>query len=326
MRTRTLGGLEVSAVGLGAMGLSGTYGAADDDESIVTIHRALDLGMTFIDTADVYGEGHNERLVGRAIASRRDEVVLATKFGFVGSPTSDSPPIDGSPAHVHEAIDASLRHLGVDHVDLYYLHRVDPDVPIEDTVGAMSELVAAGKVRHLGLSEVGPATLRRAHAVHPIAAVQSEYAMWTRLPEDELFPTMDELDVGLVAFSPLGRGLLAGGLQSFAQIGRDDVRGHMPRFQGDNLDRNLAIAAAVAQIADARGVTPAQIALAWVLAKHHHVVPIPGTRRIANLESNAAATDLFLGADEMAALETATAAVAGERYPDSLQRLADQGR
>ncbi len=330
MNHRILGkdGPVVSAIGLGAMGFSGTYGEADDQESITTIRRALDLGVAFIDTADVYGAGHNEELVGKAIAGRRDEVVLATKFGFVSSPASDEPQIDGSPAHIAEAIDASLRRLNVDHIDLYYLHRVDPNVPIEETVGAMAQLVSAGKVRHLGLSEVGPKILRRAHAVHPIAAVQSEYALWTRELEQELMPTLRELGVGLVAFSPLGRGMLAGTVRSASDLPEGDLRRIFPRFQGDNLDRNAVIASTVVEIAEARGVSAAQVALAWVLHQGPDIVPIPGTRRVANLESNAAAVDLVLSAAELNALAAAMPAdaVSGDRYPDSLRRLADQGR
>jgi len=310
------------------MGFSGSYGAAEDDESVAVIHRALDLGMTFVDTADVYGDGHNERLVGRALAGRRDDAVVATKFGFVSSPTGGEPRIDGRPEYVGAAIDASLTRLGMDHVDLYYLHRVDPDVPIEETVGAMAELVRAGKVRHLGLSEVGPEVLRRAHAVHPIAAVQNEYALWTRLAERELFATMDELGVGLVAFSPLGRGMLAGAVSSAQTFDGSDVRSRLPRFQGANLERNLRIVHAVEAIAGARGVTTAQVALAWVLAQGEHIVPIPGTRRVANLEANAAAADIELTPTELEALQLAAAPgeIAGERYNETLQRLVDVGR
>jgi aryl-alcohol dehydrogenase-like predicted oxidoreductase len=330
MKQRVLGtgGPAVSALGLGAMGFSGTYGAADDDESIATIRRALDLGVSLIDTADVYGSGHNEELVGRAIAGRRDDVVIATKFGFVTGPASDSPRIDGSPGHVHAAIDASLRRLGVDHVDLYYLHRVDAATPIEETVGAMAELVRAGKVRHLGLSEVGPSVLRRGHAVHPIAAVQSEYALWVRDLEDEMLPTMRALGVALVAFSPLGRGLLAGAVSRAADLPDDDLRRIFPRFQGENLDRNARITDTVRQIAEARGATPAQVALAWVLHQGDDIVPIPGTRRAANLEANVAAVDLALTPTDLDALAAGALAgdVAGERYPESLQQLVDDGR
>ena len=328
---RTLGadGPVVASIGLGAMGFSGGYGAADDAESIRTIRRALDLGVTLLDTADVYGLGHNERLVGRAVAGRRDDVVLATKFGLVPLPGQGPAfEVDARPARVREAIDDSLRRLGVDEVDLYFLHRVDPRVPIEETIGAMGDLVSAGKVKHLGLSEVGPGMLRRAHAVHPIAAVQSEYALWTRDVEADLLPTLRELGVGLVAFSPLGRGLLAGALADGPDLDDGDIRQGLPRFQAGHLDRNRRIAESVAAIAADRGATPAQISLAWVLAKWDGVVPIPGTRRVARLEENLAAAEIVLTPDELARLEQAAVAerVSGARYPEALQRLVDQGR
>lgn len=330
MKLRELGrsGLVVSALGLGAMGFSGTYGGADDDESVRTIRHALDMGVTFIDTADVYGAGHNERLVGMAIAGRRDDVVLATKCGFVSSPVADAPAIDGSPEHVRRAIDDSLARLGVDHVDLYYLHRVDPRVPVEETVGAMADLVAEGKVRYLGLSEVGAQTLRRAHAVHPIAAVQNEYALWTRGAEDEILPALREVGAGLVAFSPLGRGLLAGAVSPDRDLDEGDLRSRLPRFQGENLDANLVISRAVAEVATRRGATPAQVALAWVLHRDECIVPIPGTRRAERVAENVAAVDLVLTPAEITALEEASSSdrVAGARYTEALQRLADQGR
>jgi aryl-alcohol dehydrogenase-like predicted oxidoreductase len=318
METRTLGqGLEVSALGLGCMGMSAWYGATDDQESIATIHRALELGIFFLDTADVYGLGANERLVGRAIAGRRDHVVLATKFGnAVGADGSRR--IDGSPDYVRSAIDASLERLGVEHVDLYYQHRVDADTPIEDTVGAMAELVAAGKVRHLGLSEASAQTIRRAHAVHPITAVQSEYSLWTRDPEDGVLDTCRELGIGFVAYSPLGRGFLAGRFSSPDDLDEGDFRRNHPRFSGDNLQRNRQLAGRVRETAAERGVTPAQLALAWVLSRGEDVVPIPGTKRRTYLEQNAAATDLELTDDELARLDEAfpRGAAAGDRYAD----------
>ncbi len=326
MRQRQLGvgGPHVGAVGFGAMSLSGVYGEADDRESIATIHEALDLGVTLIDTADVYGAGQNERLVGEALADRRDLAVVCTKFGFV-DPYGDEPRVDGSPAHARRSIDASLERLALDHVDLWYLHRVDARVPIEETVGAMAEAVAAGKVRHLGLSEVSADTIRRAHAVHPIAAVQSEYALWTRDVEPEVLPTLQELGIALVAFSPLGRGLLAGGLDSTTELADGDLRRIIPRFMNDRLERNLDLAVRLRRIADQRGVTTAEIALAWVLAQGTRVIPIPGTRSSVHLRTNAAAAAIDLSATERALLdEIAQTAAAGERYPPSLLRLIDQ--
>ena len=314
----------VGAVGFGAMSLSGVYGQADDRESIATIHAALDLGVTLIDTADVYGKGHNERLVGQALAGRREQAVVCTKFGFV-DPYGDTPRVDGRPEHVYRSIDASLARLGLDHVDLWYLHRVDENVPIEETVGAMAQVVASGKVRHLGLSEASAATIRRAHSVHPIAAVQSEYALWTRDIEDEVMPTMTELGIALVAFSPLGRGLLAGGLDHATELKQDDLRRIIPRFDRERLDRNLELAVRVRQIADARGVSSAEIALAWVLAQGERVIPIPGTRRQGHLRSNAAAAEIDLTEIERRLLDEIAAVEAdGERYPPALMRLIDQ--
>jgi aryl-alcohol dehydrogenase-like predicted oxidoreductase len=321
MRRRRLGELEVSAIGLGCMGMSDFYGTAadrDEAEAIATIHRALELGVDFLDTADMYGPFTNEQLVGKAIAGRRDDVVLATKFGFERR-ADGSQTINGSPEHVHRACDGSLQRLGTDHIDLYYQHRVDPAVPIEETVGAMGELVAAGKVRHIGLSEAGPATIRRAHAVHPVTAVQSEYSLFARDIEDQVLPVLEELGVGLVAYSPLGRGLLAGAIAGAASLPADDVRRkRFPRFADENLDANVALARRVSEIADAHRVTPAQLALAWVLCRGDHVVPIPGTKRASRVEENAAAADIDLTEEEMAQLDAAVPrdAVQGQRHWD----------
>ncbi|MGV9293963.1 aldo/keto reductase [Amycolatopsis sp. NPDC003676] len=313
--TRNLGGLTVSAQGLGCMGMSHGYGATDDAQSIETLHHALDLGVTFLDTSDFYGSGHNEELIGRAIAGRRDEVVLATKFGIasrLGEPTQ----VRGDAAYVRQACEASLQRLGVDHIDLYYLHRVDPDVPIEETVGAMAELVQAGKVRHLGLSEASAQTVRRAHAVHPIAALESEWSLWTRDLEAEIAPTCRELGIGIVPFSPLGRGFLTGRYRSTETMADNDVRRYQPRFADGNLDRNLAIVAKLEELAAAKEVTTGQLALAWVQARGEDVVPIPGTRRKQYLEENLAALTVDLTADDLAAIETVAAPenFAGERY------------
>ncbi len=313
---RTLGELEVSALGLGCMGMSETYGPADDTESIGVVHRALELGVTFLDTADVYGQGHNEELVGRAIADRRDRVVLATKFGIRRVVGGGVVEVDGSPEYVRTAIDASLRRLGVDTVDLYYLHRRDPDVPIEDTVGAMGELVRAGKVRHLGLSEVNADTLRAAHAVHPITALQSEFSLFNRDFAGAVLPVARELGVGVVPYSPVGRGLLTGDLDTLRNLPVGDFRRGLPQFQGENLDRNIALAERVFGIAKTVGVTPVQVALAWLLAQDEHLVPIPGTKRVRYLEENAGAAAVRLTADQLTEITSAvpTDAVAGDRY------------
>ena len=321
--SRTLGAgaaaLPVSTLGLGCMGMSEFYGTADESEAVDTLHRALDLGITFLDTADMYGPFTNERLVGSAIAGRRDQVVLATKFGNVRDP--DDPTnrrVDGSPDYVRWACDQSLQRLGVDHIDLYYQHRVDKTVPIEDTVGAMAQLVEAGKVRYLGLSEASAQTIRRAHAVHPITALQTEYSLWTRHVEAEILPLLRELGIGLVAYSPLGRGFLTGTITSTDSLEKSDFRRHNPRFQGDALTANLALVEQVRTIAARLGATPGQLALAWVLAQGDDVVPIPGTKRVRYLEENAAAAQLVLTESDLAALDAAVPpeSVVGERYPD----------
>ncbi|MGR6915292.1 aldo/keto reductase [[Actinomadura] parvosata] len=316
MNKRTLGrdGLEVSALGLGCMGMSEFYGQGDENESIAVIHRALDLGMNFLDTADMYGKGANEELVGRAIKGRRDEVVLATKFGVKRD--GDSRTIENSPEYIRAACDASLQRLGIDHIDLYYMHRRNPDVPVEESVGAMAELVEQGKVRHLGLSEVSADTLRKANAVHPIAALQSEYSLFTRGLEAEILPAARELGVGLVAYSPISRGLLSAALPSPEQLPADDFRRHLPRTSGENAEHNRALAAEVKKIADAAGVTAAQLSLAWLLAQGEDVVPIPGTKRLKYLEENAAAADITLTPEQLDALAAAVPAdaVRGARY------------
>jgi aryl-alcohol dehydrogenase-like predicted oxidoreductase len=319
MKTRTLGnGLEVSAIGLGCMGMSDFYGPASEEEAIATIHQALDRGVTFIDTADVYGPFTNERLVGRALAGRRDGVVLATKFGNVRTEDGAWKGVNGRPEYVRQACDASLKRLGVDHIDLYYQHRVDRQVPIEETVGAMADLVRAGKVRHLGLSEAAPATIRRAHATFPIAALQTEYSLWSRDPEDELFPTVQELGIGFVAYSPLGRGFLTGRFRSTADFAEGDWRTNLPRMSGENLAANVALADKVRALATEKKVTAGQLALAWVLAQNQHIVPIPGTTKRKHLDENLAAADVNLTAQELAQLQQAFPrnAAAGERYSE----------
>jgi aryl-alcohol dehydrogenase-like predicted oxidoreductase len=320
MPQRALGsqGLQTSALGLGCMGMSEFYGTGDEDESIATIRRALDLGVTLLDTSDMYGPHTNELLVGKAIAGRRDEVVLATKFGIVRGDDPRDRRISGEPEYVREACEGSLQRLGVDHVDLYYQHRVDPDTPIEETVGAMGQLVAEGKVRYLGLSEAAPDTIRRAHAVHPISALQTEYSLWTRDPEAEVLPTVRELGIGFVAYSPLGRGFLTGKIDSVEKLDEKDFRRQNPRFQDENLERNLALAQRVAQIAAEKEVTPGQLALAWLLAQGEDIVPIPGTKRRKYLEENAAAVQVALSDEDLARIDAAlpVGAAAGDRYPD----------
>jgi aryl-alcohol dehydrogenase-like predicted oxidoreductase len=320
MERRRLGGqgLEVSALGLGCMGMSEFYGKADESEAITTIQRALDLGLTFLDTADMYGPFTNERLVGKAIAGRRDEVELATKFGNERREDGSWVGINGRPEYVRSACDASLERLGVETIDLYYQHRVDANVPIEETVGAMAELVQAGKVRHLGLSEAAATTIRRAHAVHPITALQTEYSLWSRDVEVEILPTVRELGIGFVAYSPLGRGFLSAGIRSQDDLKEGDFRARNPRFQPGNIERNVELVDLVAGIAREKNVTPAQLALAWALAQGDDVVPIPGTTRVSHLEQNLKALEIGLTSDELARIDQAfpLGAASGDRYPD----------
>jgi aryl-alcohol dehydrogenase-like predicted oxidoreductase len=322
MKTRKLGTLEVSALGLGCMGMSAFYGSADEGEAVATIQRALELGINFIDTAQLYGPLTNEELVGKAVHGHRDEYVIATKFArrmdqATPGDMSTVGPLDGSAAHVRSSIEGSLKRLGTDHVDLFYQHRVDPNVPIEETVGAMAELVSEGKVLHIGLSEAAGETIRRAHAVHPITAVQTEYSLWTRDPEADVLPTCRELGIGYVSYSPLGRGFLSGRFTSPDELDADDFRRSGPRFTGANLEANLKLAAKVAAIAEAKGVTPAQLALAWVLAQGDDIVPIPGTKRRTYLEQNAAAVDVELTADDLARIDAELPEVAGDRYNEA---------
>jgi aryl-alcohol dehydrogenase-like predicted oxidoreductase len=328
MQTRMLGGqgLKVSAIGLGCMGMSEFYGWADSRRSVDVIHRALDLGITFLDTADMYGPFTNEKLVGRAIRDRRDEAVLATKFGNERREDGSFLGVNGRPEYVRKACDGSLHRLGVDHIDLYYQHRVDPDVPIEDTVGAMSRLVEEGKVRFLGLSEAAPETIRRAHATHPISALQTEYSLWSRFPEEEILPTARELGIGFVPYSPLGRGFLSGRIRSPEDLDEDDWRRENPRFQGENFAKNLELVDRVEQIAADRDIPPARLALAWLLHQGRDIAPIPGTTRADHLESNAAAVEIELGDDEIRRIEEAAprGAAAGERYPEASMRAVDR--
>jgi aryl-alcohol dehydrogenase-like predicted oxidoreductase len=324
MQTRALGKLPVSAMGLGCMGMSEFYGPADEAEAIATIHRALDLGVTLLDTADMYGPYTNEELVGRAIRGRRDQVVLATKCGIVRDPNNRAlRGINGRPEYIRTACDGSLRRLGVDHVDLYQLHRVDPQVPIEESVGAMAELVRAGKARFIGLSEAGPQTLRRAHATHPITSLQTEYSLWSRDPEEAILPACRELGIGFMPYSPLGRGFLSGRIKRFEDLAADDFRRYSPRFQEENVAKNLALVARVEEIAKAKGCTAAQLALAWVLAQGDDVVPIPGTKRRQYLEENLGALSVRLSAEDLARLDAACppGAAAGPRYPEAMMQF-----
>jgi aryl-alcohol dehydrogenase-like predicted oxidoreductase len=320
MNTRTLGpdGPAVSAIGLGCMGMSAFYGATDEDEALRTLGRALDLGCNFLDTSDMYGPHTNEQLLGKVLADRRDEVFLATKFGIRILPGEGDAPwrrvIDGSPDYVRSACEASLQRLGIETIDLYYQHRVDRNTPIEETVGAMAELVAEGKIRHIGLSEASVETIRRAHAVHPITAVQTEYSLWTRDVEEEILPALDELGIALVAYSPLGRGFLSGRFSSPEDLDEGDFRRYGPRFTGENLERNRALAERVRELAAEKGITPGQLALAWVLGRGEHVVPIPGTKRVAYLEENLAAADVGLSAEEVQRIADAVPAASGDRY------------
>jgi aryl-alcohol dehydrogenase-like predicted oxidoreductase len=322
MKQRKLADLEVSAIGLGCMGMSAFYGTTDEDEGVATIQRALELGVNFLDTAQLYGPLTNEMLVGRAIKDHRDEYVIATKFSrrmdnATPGEMSTTGPLDGSPDHVRRSIDGSLERLGTDHIDLYYQHRVDPNVPIEETVGAMAELVQQGKVRHIGLSEAAPDTIRRAHAVHPITSVQTEFSLWTRFAETDVIPTCRELGIGFVPYSPLGRGFLSGRFNSPEELDEGDFRRHGPRFTGENLEANRALAAKVGEIAADKGITPAQLAIAWVLAQGDDLVPIPGTKRRSYLEENAAAVDVELTTEDLERINAEMPEASGDRYDET---------
>jgi aryl-alcohol dehydrogenase-like predicted oxidoreductase len=328
MKTRKLGTLPVSCIGLGCMSMSQSYGERDDAESIATLERAIELGVTFWDTADAYGDGHNESLIGKVLAKHRDKVTIATKCGIVKGDYGAAGGVNGRPEYIRQACDASLARLATEHIDLYYLHRLDPNVPIEESVGAMSELVREGKVRFIGLSEVSPSTLRRAHKVHAITAVQSEYSLWFREPEEHILPACRELGVGFVPFSPLGRAMLTGNIAAETKFPAQDFRNRLPRFQPENLRRNAELVKRVEAIAKEKGCTAAQLALAWLLAKGENIVPIPGTKRRKYLEQNAAAAAINLSAAEMKKIEAAipAEAVAGRRYPEDMMKRVDTGR